>query len=267
MSRINLQGRTALVTGGARGLGAGMAQALAEAGAAVAIGDILEDEGGVTAAALTDKGARATFVPLDVTEEKSWESAVAGVVDQLGGFDILVNNAGVEISSLVADLDPADVRRMLEVNVLGVSLGLKHAFRAMRPGGAAGAGGAIVNVSSVAATIAFPGISAYSATKSAVDRLTRIAAVESGKLGYGVRVNCVYPGLVPTQMGAQLAQDCARMGLFPSAEAAVAGVVEQTPLGRLGEVEDMADAVVFLVSDSARFITGAGLPVDGGMGI
>ena len=101
---------------------------------------------------------------------------------------------------------------MLDVNVVGVQLGIKHAFRAMRPGGTAGAGGAVVNVASVAATIPFPGISGYSATKSAVDRLTRVAAVESGKLGYGVRVNCVYPGLVANEMGAQLAADMVTSG-------------------------------------------------------
>jgi NAD(P)-dependent dehydrogenase (short-subunit alcohol dehydrogenase family) len=137
----------------------------------------------------------------------------------------------------------------------------------MRPGGAAGNGGSIVNVASVAATIAFPGISIYSATKSAVDRLTRVAAMESGKLGYGVRVNCIYPGLVPTEMGAGLANDVAQLGLFSSPEEAVGAVVELTPAGRLGTVEDMADAVVFLASDASRFITGAGLPVDGGMGM
>jgi NAD(P)-dependent dehydrogenase (short-subunit alcohol dehydrogenase family) len=137
----------------------------------------------------------------------------------------------------------------------------------MRPGGAAGKGGAVINVSSVAATIAFPGIAGYSATKSAVDRLTRVAAMESGKLGYGVRVNCIYPGLVPTEMGAQLAVDMATLGLYPSPEAAAGAVIVLTPLGRLGEVSDMADVVVFLASDAARFITGVGLPVDGGMGM
>ncbi len=137
----------------------------------------------------------------------------------------------------------------------------------MRPGGAAGKGGAVINVASVAATIAFPGIAGYSATKSAVDRLTRVAAMESGKLGYGVRVNCIYPGLVPTEMGTQLAVDMATLGLYPSPEAAAGAVIGLTPLGRLGEVSDMADAVVFLASDAARFITGVGLPVDGGMGM
>ncbi len=267
MGSYDLSGRCALVTGSAQGLGAGMAGALAEAGAAVAVADIQEDQGKATVEELQSAGAKATFVALDVTDDASWEQAVAAAIAELGGLDILVNNAGVEITSLVVDLDPDQVRKMLEVNLLGTALGLKHAFRAMRPDGPAGKGGAVVNVASVAATIAFPGISVYSATKSGVDRLTRVAAMESGKLGYGVRVNCIYPGLVPTAMGAQLAQDVARLGLFGSPEEAVGAVIGLTPQGRLGEVSDMADAVVFLASDAARFITGAGLPVDGGMGM
>jgi NAD(P)-dependent dehydrogenase (short-subunit alcohol dehydrogenase family) len=267
MSVYDLSGRKALVTGGARGLGEGMAQALARAGAAVVVGDIREDLGKECADALRASGATADFVPLDVTSEESWERAVPEAISRLGGLDILINNAGVEITSLLADLAAEDALRMLEVNVLGTALGIKHGFRAMRPGGPAGQGGAIVNVSSVAATIAFPGIAVYSATKSAVDRLTRVAAMEAGKLGYGVRVNSVYPGLVPTEMGNKLAQDMADVGLFPSAQEAVAAVVALTPAGRLGEVADMADAVVFLASDGARFITGAGLPIDGGMGM
>jgi len=267
MSAADLSGKRALVTGGARGLGAGMAQALADAGAAVMIGDVLDDLGRETAGHLAKTGAKAGFVTLDVTDDDAWGAAVAATVAEFGGFDVLVNNAGIEITALVVDLDATELARMLGVNVVGTALGLKHAFRAMRPGGAAGRGGSIVNISSVAATIAFPGIAGYSATKAAVDRLTRVAAMEAGKLGYRVRVNCVYPGLVPTEMGMQLAVDCARLGLFESPEAAVAGVVEQTPLGRLGEVAEMADAVVFLASDASRFITGVGLPVDGGMGM
>ncbi|GAA1541605.1 SDR family oxidoreductase [Kribbella lupini] len=263
----DLTGRKALVTGGARGLGAGMAAALAAAGASVVIADIQEDLGSATADELKQTGATAAFVKLDVTDDANWETAITATVGELGGLDILVNNAGVELSGLVVDLDPDDVRTMLEINVLGTALGVKHAFRAMRPGGPAGSGGSVVNISSVAATIPFPGIAGYSATKSAVDRLTRVAAMESGKLGYGVRVNCVYPGLVPTEMGMKLAADMVTLGLWPSAEAAVGDVIGLTPLGRLGEVGDMADAVVFLASDAAKFITGAGLPVDGGMGM
>jgi NAD(P)-dependent dehydrogenase (short-subunit alcohol dehydrogenase family) len=259
-----LTGRTALVTGGAQGLGEGMARALSEAGARVMIGDLQADLGEKVAESLGEGHA---FVELDVTDEAGWEAATSATVDTLGGLDILVNNAGIEITSLVTEVSAADVRKMLEVNILGTTMGMKHGLRAMRPGGAAGRGGSIVNVASVAATIAFPGIAVYSATKSAVDRLTRVAAMESGKLGYGVRINCIYPGLVPTAMGAGLANDVADLGLFGSPEEAVGAVVELTPAGRLGTVEDMADAVVFLASDSARFITGAGLPVDGGMGM
>ena len=164
MSVFDLTGRKALVTGGARGLGAGMAEALARAGAAVVIGDVLEDLGQATADELKKSGATAAFLPLDVTNDTSWELVIADTIAELGGLDILVNNAGIEITQLVADLDPDDIRRMLEVNILGT-------------------------------------------------------------------------------------------------------VVALTPQGRLGEVADMADAVVFLASDASRFITGAGLPVDGGMGM
>jgi NAD(P)-dependent dehydrogenase (short-subunit alcohol dehydrogenase family) len=264
MTGIDLTGRSALVTGAAQGLGEGMARALAGAGARVVVADVQDDAGRVVAGSL---GEGHGFAHLDVTDDDGWAAAVASAVDLLGGLDILVNNAGIEITSLLIDLDPASVRRQLEVNLLGTALGIKHAFRAMRPGGPAGSGGVVINVASVAATIAFPGIGVYSATKSGVDRLTRVAAMESGRLGYGVRVNCIYPGLVPTAMGTGLAGDVARLGLFGTPEEAVGAVVGLTPSGRLGTVTDMAAAVVFLASDAASFINGAGLPVDGGMGM
>ena len=264
MTDLDLTGRRALVTGGAQGLGEGMAHALAAAGAKVVIADLQDDLGPKVAESL---GEGHGFVHLDTTDDANWASAIADATSLLGGLDILVNNAGIEITSLIVDLDPDAVRKQLEVNLLGTALGLKHAFLTMRPGGAAGNGGVVINVASVAATIAFPGISVYSATKSGVDRLTRVAAMESGKLGYGVRVNCIYPGLVPTAMGAGLANDVAQIGLFGSPEEAVGAVIELTPSGRLGAVEDMADAVVFLASDASRFVNGVGLPVDGGMGM
>ena len=262
-----LAGRRVLITGGARGLGAGMGAAMAAAGASVVLGDVLKDVGEQTAAGISGPAGTARFVPLDVTDDAQWEAAVAQTVAELGGLDVVVNNAGLEVTSLLVDTEPDDVRRMLEVNLLGTMLGIKHAFRAMRPGGAAGNGGAVINIASVAATIAFPAIAGYSATKSGVDRLTRVAAMESGKLGYGVRVNCLYPGLVPTDMGVKLAVETSGLGLFESPDAAVAAVVDLTPSGRLAEVSDIADAAVFLASDAARFVNGVGLPVDGGMGM
>lgn len=266
MDNQHLKRRKALVTGSASGIGAATAEALAQAGADVAIADIDAASGQATADALRAYGVNTIFVTLDVANEADWNRAVATVIETLGGLDILVNNAGIERSSLLIDQSVDDLRRMFDVNVIGTTLGIKHGFRAMRPGGAAGRGGAIVNIASVAATIVFPGIAGYSASKSAVDRLTRIAAAEAGRLGYGVRVNCICPGLVPTAMGMKLAVDCAEMGLFPSAEEAVAGVVQLTPSGRLGTVADIADAIVFLCGDGARFVNGTSLSVDGGMG-
>jgi 3alpha(or 20beta)-hydroxysteroid dehydrogenase len=268
MSAFDLKGRKVLVTGGARGLGEGIARSMAAAGAGVVIADLLEKEGVATAASIAKTGAKASFVHLDVTDDSSWEKGIAQAAKSLGGLDTLVNNAGIEITSLVIDTDPKELKKMLDVNIVGTALGMKWGFRQMRKGGpAGGTGGCIINLSSVAATIAFPGIAGYSGTKSAVDRMTRIAAQESGKLGYGIRVNCIYPGLVATQMGVKLAQDCVQLGLFKTVEEAIGGVVGLTPMGRLGEVQDMADGAVFLASDAARFITGVGLPIDGGMGM
>jgi 3alpha(or 20beta)-hydroxysteroid dehydrogenase len=255
-----LKGLKALVTGGASGIGLAIAATFAAEGAAVVVLDLASGRPDVLPAEIG-------YVTASITDDAAVRAAVNAALETLGGLDILVNNAGVEITSLLIDLDATAARKQLEVNVLGTALGIKHAFRTMRPGGAAGNGGVVVNVASVAATIAFPGIGIYSATKSGVDRLTRIAAAESGKLGYGVRVNCVYPGLVPTAMGVGLANDCARIGLFASPEEAVGAVIGLTPSGRLGEVADVAAAVVFLASDAAAFINGIGLPVDGGMGM
>ena len=264
----DLKGKRALVTGGSRGIGAGIAEALAKAGADVAV--TYEKSAGLAeevVARIERLGGRGFAIQADSADATAVKRSVDEAAEKLGGLDILVNNAGIEITNLITEISAEEIRRQLDVNILGTALGIKHGLRAMRPDGPAGQGGSIINVSSVAATIAFPGIAIYSATKAAVDRLTRVSAMEAGKLGYGVRVNVIYPGLVPTAMGAGLAQDVASIGLFESPDQAVAAVIEQTPAGRLGEVEDMADAVVFLASDASRFITGAGLPVDGGMGM
>lgn len=261
-----LTGARVLVTGGAKGLGLATARAVLAGGGAVAIADIDEAAGAEAVASLSQEGT-AVFVALDVTDDASWERAIGEAVEALGGLTGVVNNAGIEISHLFVDLDPDAVRKILEVNVLGTALGIKHAFRAMRPEGSAGGGGAIVNIASVAATIAFPGIAAYSASKSAVDRLTKVAAAESGRLGYGVRVNTVCPGLVPNAMGAQLAVDMERLGLFPSVDEAVGAVVSLTPSGRLATEDDIANGVTFLLSEDAAFINGVTLSIDGAMGM
>ena len=254
-----LQDRVALITGGARGQGASEGRLFVAEGATVVLADVLDEEGERTAAE-----AGAEYAHLDVASEEGWDAVVADVVARHGRLDVLVNNAGILRASQLVNQSLEEWNLVVAINQTGVFLGMRAAARAMV---AAGNGGSIVNIASVAATIAFPGIGIYSGTKSAVERMTKVAAMEAGKLGYGVRVNCIFPGLVPTAMGAGLANDVAELGLFASPEAAVGAVVELTPAGRLGAVDDMADAVVFLASDASRFVTGAGLPVDGGMGM
>jgi NAD(P)-dependent dehydrogenase (short-subunit alcohol dehydrogenase family) len=253
-------GRAVLVTGAARGIGHAIAARFAAGGARVVVADVLVDEGRATAYALG-----AAFVPLDVADEAGWRDAVAATLAAAGGFDVLVNNAGVEVTTLIADADPDDFRRLVEVNLTGTLLGMKAAFRTMRPGGAAGRGGAVVNVASAAARTAFPATGPYAATKAGVERLTKVGAVEAARLGYGVRVNCVHPGFVATALSAAATARAVEIGLFPDAAAVQDFALAQTPLGRLGAPEDVAETVAFLASDAAGYLTGVGVPVSGGL--
>lgn len=259
-----LEGKVALITGGARGIGAAIGSAFVKAGAKVLLTDVLAELGQATAKSL---GENAAFIAHDVRLDDQWESAVSQAIERFGALDLVVNNAGIEITRLIADAEAEEFHRLFDVNVLGVLLGMKHGFRAMRPDGPAGRGGAIVNLASVAALTCSPGLAEYSATKSAVERLTKVGAVEAGRLGYGVRVNCIYPSLIPTDMGAGLGAKFVGLGLFPD-DAAVDEFIEgHTPLGRWGTVDDVARAAVFLCSEYADFITGAGIPVDGAFAI
>jgi NAD(P)-dependent dehydrogenase (short-subunit alcohol dehydrogenase family) len=226
--------------------------------------DLKADRVRVEAARMKGKGIRAASIRHDVSVETHWEVAIASCRKTLGGFDILVNNAGIEESGILADFDVEVFRRMLDVNVTGAMLGLKHGLRAMRPGGSAGEGGAILNVSSLAALGAQPFLGPYGATKAAVERLTKAAAAEAASLGWGVRINCVYPGFINSGVGSKLATDLVQLGYVESAAAASRYFAQRSPLGRMGEPEDLVGAALFLCSDHARYITGGGLSVDGG---
>lgn len=258
---MNFDGKTVLVTGAARGIGAQIASAFHAAGAYVVITDVLAETGKVLAAKL---GSRALFIEQDVREEARWEAVTAEAVAWGGGLDALVNNAGIEAAMPVADLDVDLARRMIDINFVGVLLGVKWGLRTMRPGGAAGKGGAIVNLSSISAKAAGGGMAAYAGTKAAVERLTKVAAVEAGTAGYNVRVNCLYPGIIQTDMIDHLADECVAHGWFQDREAVLSFFKNKTPLRRLGRPEDVANVTLFLCSDLASFVTGAGVSVDGG---
>lgn len=264
---MTLEGKIALVTGGARGIGADIARAFAEAGAAVMITDILTTEGRATAEQVRKAGGRASFLEHDVRDEQAWQAVIDATVQEFGGLTTMVNNAGIEETGPLAEFDVDAFRRLFDINVTGLFLGMKHAMRAMRPGGSAGRGGSILNLSSLAALRAEPCFGAYGATKSAVDRLTKVGAVEAGKLGWNVRVNCLYPGIIDTAMQDKLQNDLVKLGFFPSVEAMQETLITRTPLGRVGKVSDVTQAALYLSSDAASFITGVGLSVDGGLAI
>lgn len=254
---FRLDGKVALVTGASRGIGAGIAEALAQAGADVLVTDIASDTGEATVARLQDAGAKAAFAQHDVTDEAAWERVSAEVCERFGGYDILVNNAGIETAALLAQCELTDFRHVMDVNVSGVFLGMKHALRAMKNGGA------IVNLSSIAGLIGTPAHVAYHSSKGAVRSMTKAAAIECAQLQNGIRVNSIHPAVVKTDMGDKFLQDFVDLGLMPDIETALATFTAAHPMG-FGRIEDIAAAALYLASDAARWVNGAELVVDGG---
>ena len=239
-----LLGKSALISGGARGIGGAAARLLVQAGAKVVIGDVLEDVGRKHAA---DLGPAASFVHLDVTSEASWQKAVAHAIAHGGGLNVLVNNAGIFRRGGIADTTPEQYMQMVNVNQLGVFLGMRAALPALR-----GKGGAIVNISSTSGMVGSSNSCAYSATKFAVRGMTKSAALEFGPLG--IRVNSVHPGNVDTDMS--------RAGLTPEI---VQSMATRIPLRRQGQPGEVAELILWLASDASSFCTGSEFVVDGGL--
>ena len=243
MTIHTLDGRTALVTGGARGIGAAIVRRLHAEGANVVITDLLNAEGEALAAGL---GQRALFVHHDVADEAGWQAAVAAAVERFGALHVLVNNAGVYQPGAVEDTSTATFEWMVRVNQTGTFLGMKHALEPMKAAG----GGSIVNISSIAGMVGFPGACAYVRTKWAVRGMTKTVAVEFAR--HRIRVNSVHPGFIDTPM------------LAGNSDEANAAGIAATPLKRVGQPDDIAAAVAYLAGDGASFVTGTELVVDGG---
>ncbi|MGY0019861.1 SDR family oxidoreductase [Streptomyces sp. cg35] len=231
-----------LVSGGARGMGAVHARGLAAEGARVVIGDVLHKEGEALAAELGPR--HCLFVPLDVTDETSWQQAVARAEETFGPLTGLVNNAGIVHVDPIETLAEADYRKVVDVNQVGVFLGMKAALPSLRRAG----GGAIVNISSLGGIIAFPNILGYVASKWAVRGMSKAAAQEFAP--YGIRVNSVHPGMVSTDMTA-------------AADRAHASVRDQ-PIPRQARPEEITSVVLFLLCDESSYATGAEFVIDGG---
>jgi NAD(P)-dependent dehydrogenase (short-subunit alcohol dehydrogenase family) len=261
---FRLDGKTALVSGAARGIGAAVAQTLAQAGASVLITDVLERPGQETVERIRRGGGEAAFFRHDVTDEAQWQAAIASAEKTFGPLEVLVNNAGIETAALLAQCEVADFRRVMEVNVTGVFLGLKHAVRAMSPGGSSGRAGSIVNLSSVAGLIGTTGHIAYHASKGAVRIMTKAAAIECAQLGTGIRVNSVHPAIVGTEMGKNFIQHFVDLKLAPDYATAETAFKAAHPLGGFGETADVANAVLYLASPASKWVTGTELVLDGG---
>ena len=258
MNRVD--GKVAVITGGARGIGAETAKELAAGGARVMITDVLETEGAATVAEIERAGGEAAFLKHDVTSESEWRDVIAQTVERFGGLHVLVNNAGVYLTKPLEETTLEEWRWVSAVNLEGVFLGTKHAIGAMKQ-----SGGSIINLSSVAGLVgATLGSSAYSMSKGGVRLFTKSAALECAQLGYGIRVNSVHPGVIETDMG-NVVIDKTRQVLGGAGHNQGADPVDKIhPLGRLGQASDVAKAILFLASDDSSFMTGSEVVVDGG---
>lgn len=243
-----LAGKLAFVTGGASGLGEAIVRRFVAEGASVVIADI--DTGGGTALA-AEVGDATSFQRLDVTDEASWLAALGAVAG--GRIDILVNNAGITTVGSVESLSLADFRTMLDIDLVGVFLGCKHAVPFMRAHG-----GSIINMSSMCGLRAQPDLVGYNAAKAAVTHLTRSAALHYAAQGYGIRCNSVHPGAIHTPILDKV------MAQVDDPKALYDGWVAVHPVGRLGRPDEIAAIAVYLASDEADFTTGAAFAVDGG---
>jgi NAD(P)-dependent dehydrogenase (short-subunit alcohol dehydrogenase family) len=246
---MRLAGKVAIVTGAAWGMGAATARRFAREGATVVIADILENEGRKVVQDIVAANGKAEFIKLEVTDEANWKAVVDATVAKYGKLDILVNNAGISGSAFTDTMDTAAWDQLMAVNGRGTFLGIKFAVPVMKKAG----GGSIVNLSSMSGLVGQNRIHVgYNASKGAVRTLTKAAAVQCGP--DNIRVNSIHPGLMPPMRTSGATAD----PVFRKK------LLESVPLGRTGEADEVANAILFLASDEASYITGAELYVDGG---
>ncbi len=247
-----LEGKTALVTGAASGIGLQTSIRLAEEGARVMMTDINLEEGLQQAEKL---GANATFLKLDITEEEEWISVLDETVKRFDRLDILVNSAGMVLIADVEQITLEDWRKVHAVNLDGTFLGCKHGVRVMKEFGA----GSIINLSSVSGMIGGFNLAAYNSSKGAVRMLTKSVALHCARAGYGIRCNSIHPTFIETPMLESMILDS------PDPEKARQTLVRQVPLRRIGKPDDVANMIVYLASDESTFVTGTEMVIDGGV--
>lgn len=262
---VHVNNKVTLITGAAKGIGAASARVLAQNGATVIVSDIDEINGEAVAVDINSHGGKAQFMRHDVTSENDWAFVIDTIVEQHGGLDVLVNNAGIAIQSPILKLSLEAWRKEHAINLDSVFLGTKKAIDVMRPEGASGRGGSIINFSSVGGIVGTEGLASYCSSKGGVRTFTKAAAVECGRSGYNIRVNSVHPGNTLTPMLKQEWQDMVDQGVVASIEEARQFFMDMQVLQDIGQPEDLGAMVLFLASDAAKFITGAEFVVDGGL--
>ena len=246
---MRLDGKVALITGGAKGQGREEAKLFAKEGAKIVLGDILDDLGQEVAKNIQDTGGEATYVHLDVTNETDWKSSIEIVLKKYGRLDILVNNAGILIRKGIEDTTSEDWTRIMDINVKGAFLGIRSAIPVMRQSG----GGSIINISSTAGLVASPsGSASYTATKGAVRLLTKSTAIQYAH--ENIRCNSVHPGPIDPDMIQDSITDPTKL----------TERMDRLPMGRFGTAEEVAFGVLYLASDESSFVTGSELVIDGG---
>ena len=249
-----LDGKVVFLSGAARGIGGETARLMSKAGARVAIGDVLDEPGRKLAREIDG-----FYVHLDVTDEASWAAALDATVKKYGKLDVLVNNAGIFNGKGVEDATLDEWHKLVAVNLTGVVLGTRAALPYLKK-----TKGNIVNTASIAGLVGSQLDPLYSLTKGGVTTFTKSTALEFGRKGYGVRVNSIHPGVIDTDMGQQTFAMRARQLGSNDTEATKRVSMAMHPIGRLGVANDIAKGILFLASDDASFMTGAGLVVDGG---
>ncbi len=253
-----VDGRIAIVTGGASGIGRSCAVRLAEEGAAVVVTDIQDSPGAEVVREIQAAGGKALFRHHDVTSESAWEDVIAATLDAWGGLDILVNNAGIGVGGSIVDMSLSDWQRQQAINLDGVFLGVKHGIPPMRDSG----GGSIINISSVAGIKGAPNLAAYNATKGGVRIFTKGVALECAHNRWGIRVNSVHPGIIDTPIWEKVNPEFHQDG---ANAVDLVALTQTVPNGVLGKPLDIANGVLFLASDESAYMTGAELVIDGGL--
>lgn len=257
---VNIKNKVALITGASSGIGKATANLLAQEGAIVIVADIDEAQGKEVTHSISEKGFIADFLKLDVTDESSWINAYRFITDKYHQLNILMNNAGIAFGGSVTEVSLQDWRRLMAVNLDGVFLGTKHAIPIMQKSD----GGSIVNVSSAAGIVGSSTAAAYCASKGGVRLFTKAVALECALAKNNIRVNSVHPGPVATPMfekGPTWNDFVNEMG---GLEGAWAKIAESTPLGRVAEPQEIANAILFLASDLSSYMTGSEIIIDGG---